>query len=103
VVNDLTRECLALVADTSLSDARVARERDAIAAIRGKPLAVVRDNGTELTSTSILRWFQERQMELHYIVPRHLNRPGSGRCRRSWPRSTGSSYPSGEDRLPRLG
>ncbi|WP_373290315.1 IS3 family transposase [Neoroseomonas lacus] len=69
VVDDFTRECLALVADTSLSGARVARELDAIAAIRGKPLAVVSDNGTELTSTSILRWSQERQVEWHYIAP----------------------------------
>ena len=69
VVDDFTREGLALVADTSLSGARVARELDAIVAIRGKPLAVVSDNGTELTSTSILRWSQERQMEWHYIAP----------------------------------
>ena len=69
VVDDFTRECLALVADTSLSGARVARELDAIAAMRGKPLAVVSDNGTELTSTSILRWSQERQVEWHYIAP----------------------------------
>jgi putative transposase len=69
VVDDFTRECLALVADTSLSGARVARELDAIVTIRGKPLAVVSDNGTELTSTSILRWSQERQVEWHYIAP----------------------------------
>jgi len=69
VVDDFTRECLALVADTSLSGARVAREFVAIVALRGKPLAMVSDNGTELTSTSILRWSQERQVEWHYIAP----------------------------------
>jgi putative transposase len=69
VVDDFTRECLALVPDTSLSGARVARELDMIAAVRGKPLAVVSDNGTELTSASILRWSQERQVEWHYIAP----------------------------------
>ena len=69
VVDDFTRECLALVPDTSLSGARVARELDMIAAIRGKPLAVVSDNGTELTSASILRWSQERQVGWHYIAP----------------------------------
>ncbi|MFN7903299.1 MAG: integrase core domain-containing protein, partial [bacterium] len=69
VVDDFTRECLALVPDTSLSGARVARELDMIAAIRGKPLAVVSDNGTELTSASIQRWSQERQVEWHYIAP----------------------------------
>ena len=59
VVDDFTRECLSLVADTSLSGARLARELDAVIAARGKPAMVVSDNGTELTSTAILRWQQE--------------------------------------------
>jgi putative transposase len=46
----------------------VARELDKIASIRGKPLAVVSDNGTQLISISILRWSQERQVEWHYIA-----------------------------------
>ena len=37
VVDDFTRECLALVADTSLSGVRVGRELDAIIARRGRP------------------------------------------------------------------
>jgi len=69
VVDDFTRECLCLVADTSLSGARVARELDAIIARRGGPAMVVSDNGTELTSTAILRWSQDRRVEWHYIAP----------------------------------
>ena len=30
---------------------------------------IVSDNGTELTSTAVLRWSQERQVEWHYIAP----------------------------------
>jgi putative transposase len=67
VVDDFTRENLALVVDTSLSGARVARELDAIIAVRGRPLMIVSDNGTELTSLAILRWAQDRQIEWHYI------------------------------------
>ena len=37
IVDDCTRECLALVADTSISGARVARELDRLIATRGKP------------------------------------------------------------------
>jgi putative transposase len=37
VVDDCTRECLALVADTSLSGIRVARELDRLIIERGKP------------------------------------------------------------------
>jgi len=69
VVDDFTRECLALVADTSLSGARVERELDAIIAQRGRPLCVVSDNGTELTSVAILRWSQDTRIEWHYIAP----------------------------------
>lgn len=69
IVDDFTRECLALVADTSLSGIRVARELDAVIGWRGKPLLVVSDNGTELTSTAILRWQQERGIDWHYIQP----------------------------------
>ncbi len=69
VIDDYTRECLALVADTSLSGSRVARELDHLIALRGKPRTVVSDNGTELTSSAILRWSQERRVEWHYIAP----------------------------------
>ena len=60
IVDDFTRECLALVADTSLSGLRVARELDALIAIRGRPAMIVSDHGTELTSAAILRWSQYR-------------------------------------------
>jgi len=69
IVDDFTRECLALVADTSLSGLRVVRELDALIAIRGRPAMIVSDNGTELTSMAILRWSQEQRIEWHYIAP----------------------------------
>ena len=69
VVDDFSRECLCLVADTSLSGLRVARELDVIIALRGRPLLCVSDNGTELTSMAILRWCQESRVEWHYIAP----------------------------------
>ena len=69
VVDDFTRECLCLVADTSLSGLRVGRELDAIIAERGRPAMCVSDNGTELTSMAMLRWSQEADVEWHYIAP----------------------------------
>ena len=69
VVDDFTRECLTLGADTSLSGERVGRELDAIILRRGKPLSIVSDNGTELTSMAVLRWSQETQIDWHYIAP----------------------------------
>jgi len=64
-----TRECVAAVADTSLSGKRVARELDLLIAWRGKPRTIVSDNGTELTSNAILLWAGENQVDWHYIDP----------------------------------
>ena len=69
VVDDFTRECLALVADTSLSGLRVGRELDRVIELRGRPALIVSDNGTELTSHAILRWQEERSVLWHYIAP----------------------------------
>ena len=44
VIDDCTRECLCLVADTSLSGARVVRSLNQIIEWRGKPLAIRVDN-----------------------------------------------------------
>jgi len=69
VIDDFTRECLATVADNSISGIRVARELDRICQTRGRPCMIVSDNGTELTSNAILKWQQERAVEWHYIAP----------------------------------
>ena len=69
IVDDCTRECLALVADTSLGGVRVARELDQLIASRGKPKMIVSDNGTEFTSNAILGWADEAKVEWHYIAP----------------------------------
>ena len=69
VVDNCTRECLALIADTSLSGARVARELAAIIGCRGKPAMIVSDNGTELTSNAILAFADKRKVDWHYIAP----------------------------------
>ena len=68
VVDDYTRECLCLVADTSLSGLRVARELDGLLAQRGLPQGCVSDNGTEFTSMAILRWSQTSGVDWHYIA-----------------------------------
>jgi putative transposase len=69
IVDDFTRESLALIPDTSLSGVRVARELDALIARRGRPKVCVSDNGTELTSMAILEWTQTSGVDWHYIAP----------------------------------
>lgn len=69
VVDDFTRESIALIADTSLSGARVARELSILGEQRGYPNTIVSDNGTEFTSTAILKWVQDVGINWHYIQP----------------------------------
>ncbi|MEZ5688913.1 MAG: IS3 family transposase [Caenibius sp.] len=69
VVDDVTRECLAAVPDTSISGRRVVRELTALIEQRGKPGMIVSDNGTELTSNAVLAWCGEVGVEWHYIAP----------------------------------
>ena len=69
IVDDFTRECLGLVADTSLSGTRVARELERLIDVRGRPQSIVSDNGTELTSRAMLRWQLETGIAWHYIQP----------------------------------
>ena len=69
VVDDVTRECLAAVPDTSISGRRVVRELTELIARRGKPGMIVSDNGTELTSNAVLAWCGELGVEWHYIAP----------------------------------
>jgi putative transposase len=69
IYDDCTRECLAAVADVSLSGRRVGRELDLLIASRGKPRSIISDNGTELTSNAILSWCADTRVDWHYIDP----------------------------------
>ncbi len=69
IVDDCTRESLALVADTSLSGFRVVRELDRLISERGRPKMIVSDNGSELTSNAILAWADQSRVTWHYIAP----------------------------------
>ena len=69
VNDDCCRENLCLMADTSISGTRVARELDALVRLYGKPASIVSDNGTEFTSRAILKWANDNGVAWHYIDP----------------------------------
>jgi len=69
VVDDATRECVAIEVDTSLSGHRVARVLDEAAASRGYPQRIVVDNGPEFTSRALDEWAYERGVTLVFIRP----------------------------------
>ena len=97
-VDNFSRECLALVADTSLSGARVARELTALLVHRGRPLLVVSDNETELTSSAILRWSQNGRWS--GTIPCLASRPRTPSWRASMAAFATSASPRCREREP---
>ena len=69
VVDDCTRENLAIEADYGFSSQRLVRTLDAVAGLRGYPSMLIADNGPELCSLALLRWAQEHNVRLHHIAP----------------------------------
>lgn len=69
VVDDFTRECLAIEVDTSLSGLRVARVLQRLIDLRGLPGLIVSDNGSEFTSKALDSWAYQRDVALHFIRP----------------------------------
>jgi putative transposase len=69
IMDQGSREYLRAAADTSIPALRVIRELDAAIRQRGKPKAIVSDNGTELTSRAVLIWALEQGINWHYIQP----------------------------------
>lgn len=69
VIDDVTKECLAAVVDTSISGRRVARELTDLIERRGKPDLIVSDNGTEFTSNAMLDWTGRTGVAWHFIAP----------------------------------
>lgn len=69
IVDDFTRECLAIEVDTSLPGDRVARVLERLAFLRGLPKAIVVDNGPEFTGKALDSFTFERNVKLDHIRP----------------------------------
>jgi len=69
VVDDFTRECLAIEVDTSIPGLRAARVLEQIAATRPLPKYIVCDNGPEFTGSAFDAWAHRRGVRVHFIRP----------------------------------
>jgi len=85
VVDDFTRECLAIEVDTSLSGLRVVRVLQRLLDLRGLPEFIVTHNGSEFTSKALDSWAYQRDVGMH------LSGRGSRWRTRTSRASTGSS------------
>ena len=69
IVDDFTRECLAIEVDTSLSGHRIVRVLEELGAEARRPRSLVMDNGPELTSKALDAWAYRTGVELRFIQP----------------------------------
>jgi len=69
VVDDFTRECVAIEVDTSISGERVGRVLDRVIERRGCPGTLLVDNGPEFTSRALDAWAYRRGIQLDFIRP----------------------------------
>ena len=69
LVDDYTRECLAIEVDTSLGGARVRRVLERVAGERGRPEAILSDNGPEFQSRAVETWTLEAKLRQDFIEP----------------------------------
>ena len=69
VVDNFSRQCLALEADRSLSGERVAATLEEVARRRGNPQRIRVDNGTEFYSKAQDAWAYRRGVQVAFIRP----------------------------------
>jgi putative transposase len=69
IIDDYTRECLALEVDTSLPSARVVAVLERLADLRGLPSSIRVDHGPEFESEALDAWAYKRAVQLAFIRP----------------------------------
>jgi len=69
LIDNYTRECLAIEVDTSLPSGRVAKVLDQLKLLRGLPKKIMVDNGPEFTSKTLQQWALKNKVELDFIEP----------------------------------
>ncbi|WP_373832369.1 IS3 family transposase, partial [Delftia acidovorans] len=69
IVDDYTRECLAIEVDTSLPGLRVAQVLQRLAELRGLPKSITVDNGPEFAGRALDAWAYQVGVKLSFIRP----------------------------------
>jgi putative transposase len=69
IVDDFTRECVAIEVDRSLPGARVVRVLERLAETIGLPRVLVSDNGPEFAGRTLDVWAYRHDVELRFIRP----------------------------------
>lgn len=69
IIDDFNREALAIEVDFSLPSVRVKQTLERLIEWRGKPVSIRCDNGPEYTSSELMQWAKNNDIELNFIQP----------------------------------
>jgi len=69
VIDEVTRECLALETDSSITGRKVTTVLNRIAVFRGLPKEILTDNGPEFTSNVMNAWAYDHKVDHIFIDP----------------------------------
>ena len=99
IVDEYTRECLALKVDRSITSEDVIDTLAELFAMRGVPRHIRSDNGPEFIARAIQQWLGQVEVETLYIEPGSPGRTATPRASTagcatsSWPRRCSRAWP----------
>lgn len=69
LIDEFSRQCLALEVDTSINGVRVSNVLSRVAILHGLPDVIKVDNGPEFISKALDAWAYQREVRLHFSRP----------------------------------
>lgn len=69
LLDEVTRECLALEVDSSIAGSAVGRFLEKVGMFRGYPKEILRDNSSEFTSNAMNNWTYDKKIVQVFIDP----------------------------------
>ena len=69
ILDDFSRECLAIEVDTSIGGIRVVSTLERLAELRGLPEVITVDNGPEFSGRALDEWAYRKGVKLNFIRP----------------------------------
>ena len=69
IVDDFSRECIAIEVDFSFSGQRVVQVLERLGQLRALPATLKSDNGGEFSAEVMLKWTGEHNIDLHFVDP----------------------------------
>ena len=69
IVDEFTRECLALIPDWNIGGEKVVQALSNLVTLRGAPRCIRSDNGPEFVSKAVCKWLKRKKIETLFVAP----------------------------------